>query len=466
MVLKQFFSARAMIPQHRICGEIPSSSTAYRTAFAMAWPSAMESFLVALVGVVDTIMVGELGPEAISAVGITNQPKLIVLAVILSLNVGITAITARRKGENDPDSANHCLRQGIILSALLALVLGTLAFIYAPWLMDFSGAGNDILADSVLYFRIILVGNFFYSVSLTINAAQRGVGNTKISMVTNMTANLVNLVFNYLLINGRFGFPRWGVAGAAVATALGNLIAFLLSVHSILVPGHFLCLKRTDSWRFDMDTVRHILPIAAGAGTEQLITRFGLFFYAKILAGLGTMAFAASQIVINMQSISFSFGEGLGFSSAALVGQNLGADRPDLSIMYGKVSQRIGLVISCFLCTMFIIFRHPIVAIFNDNPEVLALAAPLMVITGIICIPNVSGHLFAGSLRGAGDVRYVAFVSFVSLGIIRPFLSWILCYPLGLGLIGAWYGLLADQMCRFLLYMHRFYSGKWTEIKV
>ncbi|MBQ8917098.1 MAG: polysaccharide biosynthesis C-terminal domain-containing protein, partial [Oscillospiraceae bacterium] len=215
---------------------MPLSRLAYRGTLSIAWPSALEAFLVALIAAVDTIMVGSLGAEAISAVGITTQPKFVVLTVIISLNVGVTTIVARRKGERDPEAANRCLRQGILLSTALSLLLNSLAFAFAPQLLVFSGAEQEILADAVLYFRIILVGNFFYSVGLTINAAQRGVGNTKISMVTNLTANGINLIFNYLLIGGNFGFPRWGVMGAAIATALGNFIAFILSFHSILTP--------------------------------------------------------------------------------------------------------------------------------------------------------------------------------------------------------------------------------------
>ncbi len=467
MFLQRFFSTGYMVPSNRICGELPSSRMAYFDTLGVAWPSALEAFLVALIASVDTIMVGTLGAEAISAVGITTQPKYIVLTVIISLNVGVTTIVARRKGEDDMASANRCLKQGIILSILLSLALGSLAFLFAPELLIFSGAGKDILADAVLYFRIIMVGNFFYSVGLTINAAQRGVGNTKISMVTNLTANVVNLIFNYLLIGGKLGFPRWGIMGAAIATALGNFIAFVMSFHSVLHPhGGFLRLSRKDKWHLDLVTIRQIFHISSGAMVEQLFTRFGLFSYAKIVAGLGTIPFAAHQIVMNALSISFSFGEGLGVSSSALVGQSLGACRPDHAILYGKINQRVGLIISVLLCVTFISLRTPIVAIFNNSPEILAMASRPMIITGFACLFQVSSTIYSGSLRGAGDIMYVAVMSLVSIGIFRPILSWALCYPLGLGLMGAWLGLLAEQFLRLVLYWRRFSKYKWVNIIV
>lgn len=465
-MLRRLFSTRRMVPADRVCGELPSSRLAYRDTLHVAWPSALESFLVALIGCVDTVMVGTLGPEAISAVGITTQPKFLVLTVIISLNVGVTTIVARRKGEDDPASANRCLRQGIVLSALLSALLGTLAFAFAPQLLTFAGADADILTDAVVYFRIIMVGNFFYSVGLTINAAQRGVGNTRISMVTNLTANAVNLVFNYLLIGGNFGFPRWGVMGAAVATALGNFVACVMSFYSVLQPhAGFLRLAGRGGW-VNLSTVRQIFRISSGALVEQLFTRFGLFTYAKIVAGLGTIPFAAHQIVMNILTISFSFGDGLGVASSALVGQSLGARRPDHAILYGKICQRVGLAISVVLCVVFITLRFPIIAIFNNSPEILEMGSPLMILTGCACLFQVSSTIYSGSLRGAGDILYVAAMSLVSIGIVRPILSWLLCYPLGFGLVGAWFGLMLEQFLRLLLYWNRFSRCKWTEIVV
>ena len=468
MFLKRLFSTAYMVPKNRICGELPPSSSAYQSALSIAWPSALESFLVALIAAIDTIMVGSLGPEAIAAVGIAFQPRYMVLIFIISLNVGVTAIVARRRGENDQESANRCLRQGIILSMLFSFVLGVIVIAFAPGLLVFSGAGPDILSDAVLYYRIIMVGNLFYSVSLTINAAQRGVGNTKISMTTNLTANIINLIFNYLLIGGRFGFPRWGVMGAAIATALGNFIAFVMSLHSILQARQqsFLRLNRTDKWRIDIPTIRQIFRISSGAMAEQFFTRFGLFTYSKIVAVLGTIPFAAHQIVMNALSISFSFGEGLGAASSAMVGQGLGRERPDHSIMYGKICQRIGLIISVVLCVSFVLLRVPIVSVFNDSAEILSMSSIPMILTGFACLFQVSSTIFSGSLRGAGDVIYVAIISLVSIGIVRPFISWLLCHPLGFGLNGAWVGLLIEQFVRLVLYRRRFLKYKWINIVV
>ncbi len=465
--LRNFFTPSKMIKPQQVVGELPSSGVIYRTAYQMAWPSTLEAFLVGLVSMVDTIMVGTLGSSAIAAVGITNQPRMIVLAVIMSLNVGVTAIVARRTGEKDAQSANRCLKQCIILSAVLTLIFAGAAAVFARPLLIFARAGQDIIDDATTYFTILMLGLIFNSLTLTINAAQRGAGNTKISMTTNLAANLVNVVFNYLLIGGNWGFPKLGVAGAAIATVLGSIVGFGMALYSVLGrQHHFLCLRSPAPWSFDKATMKSLTNISSSALVEQVFMRIGFFTYAMIVAGLGTDAFATHQICMNIMSMSFTFGDGLQVACAALVGQNLGAKRPDLSIIYGKVGQRIALCISALLSILFFTCAGPLMRLFTTDPEIIREGIPLLYITAIVTYAQISQVVYSGCLRGAGDTRYVAMVSMISIMVVRPTLSYVLCYPVGLGLIGAWVGVLIDQYMRLFATMPRFSSGKWTKIQV
>ncbi|MEG0018148.1 MAG: MATE family efflux transporter [Hydrogenoanaerobacterium sp.] len=465
-LIKRFYDTENMIKPEQKLGDLPSTQAAYKRNFGLAWPSALESVLISLVASVDIVMVGVLGPNAISAVGITTQPKYILLSVILSLDIGITALVARRKGENDIVGANRCLKQGIIISATLSLIMTVLGFIFAKDIIRFAGAGNDIIGDATTYFQIILIGNFFASLGLTINAAQRGIGNTKISMRTNVVANIFNIVFDYLLIGGHFGFPHWGVAGAAVATLLGNVAGFVLSVRSVLQHDCFLNLKQNNNWRFDKRTVSGIFKVGSSAMVEQVFMRIGFFSYAKIVAGLGTVAFAAHQICINILNLSFSFGDGFSVAASSLVGQSLGEKRPDKAIIYAKVGQRFAFTVSVLLSLTFLAGNTLLVQIFSNDPQIIAMSRPLMVIIAITTLGQISTVVLSGCLRGAGDVLYTAWVSLLSIGIIRPLASWVLCYPMGLGLTGAWIGLLLDQMLRLFMVFLRFRGDKWTRVKL
>ena len=465
-VFHRLFSTKYMVKEKDRIGELPSSKEAYQKTFHLAWPSMTESVLVCLTGAVDTMMVGSISPQAISAVGITNQPKFILLALIFSLNVGITAVIARRKGENNKDGANRCLKQTLLISTILAILLFGIGNLIAEPLLRFAGAGNDIISDAVLYFRIIMVGIFFNSIGLAINAAQRGVGNTRISMTTNLTANVVNVIFNYFLINGIWIFPKWGVAGAAVATALGNFVAFLMALYSIIPKDRYISLFSKSSWKFDKQTMASVTKVASSACAEQVAMRIGFFLYAKIVAGLGTIPFATHQVCMSIMSISFGFGDGFSVAAATLVGQSLGAKRPDKARIYGSICQRMALIISTGLFIAFILWRKPIVGLFTKDATIIEQGAIIMIIMAFTTHAQTSQVIITGCLRGAGDALHVALTSLLSIGIVRPLLTWLLCYPIGWHLPGAWIGVMLDQYLRLIINYIHFAKGKWTKIKL
>ena len=465
-LLKRFFSIDYMLKKDEILGSLPTTREVYKNSFNMSWPCAFEAVLVSLVGSIDIMMVGGLGAEAIAAVGLTNQPKFVLLAMIFSLNVGVTAIVARRKGAEDFKGANSCLKQSIILSFIISLIMAISGYIFANEIMLFAGAGEDVINDSVAYYKILMVSIVFTSLSLTINAAQRGVGNTKISMRTNVIANIVNLIFNYFLINGIWIFPRLEIRGAAIATTLGSIVGFLMSVFSVYYNTRILDLRGKGNWKFDKATMKAFLSISGSSVVEQVFMRIGFFSFAIIVAALGTIAFATHQICMNVINLSFCFGDGLSAAAASLVGQNLGAKRPDKAKIYGKTGQRMAFIVSTVLFFVFILARKQIIMLFNSEEHIVSLGGMIMIIIAFTTHAQTSQTVYNGCLRGAGDTKFVALISFISIALIRPGLAWILCFPANLGLKGAWIALFADQTMRYILGKKRFDSGKWTKIKI
>ena len=320
--------------------------------------------------------------------------------------------------------------------------------------------------DAILYFRIVMVGNAFYLISLTLTAAQRGVGNTKISLFTNLSANVVNVVFNYLLINGIWIFPRWGIAGAAVATTMGNVVALILAIYNVSKKDNFLHINFKQNWSLDKEALQTIWKISSSALVEQVFIRIGFMMYVKAVAGLGTLEFATHYIVMQVMSLTFSVGDGLSIATSSLVGQSLGARRTDLAYIHGKVSQRIGFVISLSLAVLIILNRSLIMSLFSRNQEIIALGAQILIILSFIIQFQIAQVITVGSLRGAGDVKFVATLSLVSVTILRPVLTYILAYTLGFGLYGAWLSVVFDQMIRYVFSRVRFKNAEWIKIEV
>jgi len=473
-IIRKFFSVTGMVKQEYILGDLVGSKEAYRNLLKIAIPAIIEMVFVSLIGSVDVVMVGRLGFEAIAAVGLATQPRYILLSVFLALNVGITAIVARRKGEGRPEAAALALRNSLVIVLGLTAVVTVVAIVFSRRIVLISGAQHDTVDMADDYFRIMAYFLPVSTITMCINAAQRGVGNTRITMIANVAANIVNVFFNYLLIFGNWGFPMLGVAGAAWASGIGLCVGLGISVFSLFRDkgaGNFLRISIFDNWRLDRNTVRSIVNIGGNSVLEQVAQRFGLFVYSVIIAGIGTAAFAAHQVGMQFLSFSFNFGSGLAAASVTLVGQMLGQKRADLAIIYGKCSQRLALFISVALASSMILFRGPLVSLFllrNDPANILSfgMAVNLMFIVAMFQPPQTSCVVYAGCLRGAGDNLFVAVTMIICVAIFRPLFSALAVYVFHFGIIGAWAIALVDICLRLVFLYSRFSSSKWHALTV
>ncbi|MBQ2667482.1 MAG: MATE family efflux transporter [Clostridia bacterium] len=432
----------------------------------MAWPSVVESFLVALVGFVDTIMVSSLGSYAIAAVGLTTQPKFIGLCLFMSMSTAISALVARRRGEENRESAVRILRMCLGVALVLTVIVTILALVFADPILRFAGSKDDTHEAAVEYFRIIMGGIIFTTITLTINAAQRGAGNTKLSMRTNVVSNLVNVLFNYLLIGGNLGFPALGIRGAAIATVIGSVFGCGMSIFSLFSKQSFVYIRGIKGYIASKIDIKSLLNVGSSAFTEQIFFRIGFLLFAITVANLGTTAYAAHQIGMNMMSLSFSFADGFSVASVALIGRSLGQKRRDLAKLYANMCQRMGLVCAFLMSLVFLFFGRGLFSLFSSDPAILDMGVMIMRILCFVIYLQITQVIFFGCLRGAGDTKFTAFASMLSVAIIRPGVSWLLCNPLGLGLLGVWLGLVGDQLTRFSLGFFRIKQGNWLKIKL
>lgn len=331
---QKIYTVRGMLGKAQVQGDLPQTGELYTEALRVASPAIADTVLVALISMMDTVMVSVLGEAAIAAVGITAQPRMIILALFMAMNTGLTAVVARRRGEEDAEGANHVLGQTLTLCALLALVFALAGAAFARPLLLFAGAQGDVIDMAVIYFQILMLSIPCQIITICINGAQRGCGNTKTSMKVNLTANLVNVLFNYLLISGNFGFPAWGVAGAAIATVIGSVVGLVMAILSVFGRNeHFLRIQLGNLLHLDKKVLGPVLTVGLSAGVEQIFLRVGFFLYVKIIASLGTTVMATHNICNSVLNVAFGFCDGLGMSAAALFGQSMGKHRNDLAIL-------------------------------------------------------------------------------------------------------------------------------------
>lgn len=451
-------------------------SPLYRTVLAIAAPAVVELVLTSATSLADTIMVGKLGAYAISAVGLTTQPRFIMLATFIALNVGTTALVARFKGQGNKEDAETVTAQSLILALIIALVLTIPGVIFARSMVVFMGAGPDTVDAATSYFRILMFGFVPTVLPIAISALLRGVGDTKISMRYNLTANLVNIVFNYLFIYGKFGFPRLEVAGAAIATVIGNTVGCGMAFWAILgrpfrKPGkaasefielHFNRKNCTP----DLPMLKRIFRIGLPSAAEQLALRLGLLIYTITITALGTDVFAAHQIALTILNLSFVIGQAFGIAATSLTGQALGRCDPEGARTASAGCQKVGAISSTAMGVLMFVFRVPLVRLFSTEPEIIALGAGVMILAAAIQPFQSSFQIYAGALRGAGDSLYPAISLAIGILGIRPALSYLLIHVFSMGLFGAWLALAVDQVARFTFIAARYRKGKWIHIKV
>lgn len=440
----------------------------YRTAFQMAWPAVMESFFIALAGMVDSLMVSSMGAYAVAAVGLTTQPKFIGLCIFMATNVSVSALVARRRGEEDRPGANQVFLMAITFTLIVGALISAFCVTFADPIIRLCGANEDTQESAALYFRIIMGGMMFNIISMVINAAQRGAGNTRIAMKTNVTSNVVNMIGNYLLIQGNFGFPKLGITGAALATVFGTVVACIMSILSLVPKENFVSIPYIikEKIRITLEPAKNMAKIAASVFVEQIFMRIGFLTVALLVAKLGTEAFAAHQVGMNIMNLSFSFGDGMQVAAVALCGRSLGQNRPDQAKMYGTICQRIGNMISIVLALVYLTCGSWLYHLFFSEPDIIAMGVNITKVLAVIVLLQIAQVIYMGCLRGAGDVIFTTVASTISITFIRPIFSYVLGFMLNMGLTGIWLGIVFDQFSRFCLTTWRFKSGKWTKIKI
>ena len=434
----------------------------------MAWPAIVESFFVAFAGLVDSLMVSSLGSYAVAAVGLTTQPKFVGLSLFFATNVAISALVARRRGEGRQDAANRILYTALIFIIVAAVVLSTVLVVFASPIIAFCGSAPETHDGAVLYFRMIMGGMIFNCIQMGINSAQRGAGNTKITMRTNITSNTINIIANYLLIGGKFGFPALGIKGAALATVLGTVVACVMSILSILKKDGFISVHYILQNRIKpaFSTFINMVKVGYSVFFEQILMRIGFMLTSIMAANQGTDAMAAHQVGMNIMGLSFSFGDGLQATTVALIGRSLGAGDKELAKEYGRICKLLGGIISVCLAVIYFVGARPLYGLFFKEEHIITLGVGIMRVIIFVVVFQISQVIYMGCLRGAGDTAYTAMASTISVTIIRTAISFLCGYTLGLGITGIWLGVLGDQVSRFIFASVRFKQGKWTEIKI
>lgn len=451
---------------------VKSNKEIRKNIFHLAWPAILRMFLQSIVGVVDVIMVGQLGAAAIASVDIGNRVVFVLIGTLMSLTIGATALVAHYIGAGNKEEANHIMWQSLFSGFIAAFIIGGIGIVFSRELMEamtFLMEESDpfILNQGSTYLNIVLASMLFGLPMMVINAILQGIGDMKTPLFIMFISNVVNVLFNYLLIFGIGIFPALGVAGAALGSGLGRLVGFLIGI-AILIKGEKgikLDLELIE-FKLDFEMIKDILIIGIPAAVEQFARQSSQIIYTAMVAGLGTATIAANAVTMNVSSLSFMPGFGFGMAATTLVGQSLGAKKKQLAEDYSKQSTYLTIILMVLASILMYIFVEPIVNLYTDDPAVVNMAVSALKI--FILFQPLLGlfMVLAGALKGAGDTKWVMYFTIIGNWGVRLVLSYVLGLRMGIGLNGFWMAMGLDVAFRSILIIWRFISGKWKDLNV
>ncbi len=437
-----------------------------RQLFRLAWPSLVENLLQTMLGFVDLVFVGQLGPDAIAGIGLGTQMMFLLQVLFMGLAIGNTALVARAVGAKDKAEAERIAKQSLVLVVTLSIGIGTLGFFLADPIIRLTGATDSVTAIGGGFLRIVSTFSIVLGVMFIGGGTLRGSGDTRTPMLITGFINLINIALDYLLIFGNLGFPRLGAVGSAVATTSARAIGASLILYVLFKRGSILKLPWRGGWGFHRDVIRRIINIGGPSAVEQFILQLGLLVFGLLAVSLGTNDYAAMQIAFNISGFSFLPAFAFGVAALTLVGQNLGAKHPTRAEQSAIQALKSGTLWMVLMGIGFFVGRSFLVDIYTNDPQVQRLGEMCLIFVALAQPFQSISIVLGQALRGAGDTRSTMVYTFIGVWIVRVACGYLLGIVLGFGLFGMWLAWISDFIARATLVWLRFRAGKWKVLKV
>jgi putative MATE family efflux protein len=436
-----------------------------RAILLLAVPMVLEMVLESLFAVVDVFWVGRLGANAVATVGLTESMLSIVFAVGMGLSLSTTAMVARRIGEKDPEGAAVAAVQSIALGLIVSLAIGVPCFLYAPNLLRAMGATSEIVSIGSGYTRICLGGSCAVLLLFLNNAIFRGAGDAAIAMRLLWVSNILNMVLDPCLIFGWGPFPKLGVTGAALATFIGRSIGVLYQFYRLLKGTERIRIL-TRQIRLRMDVMWRLVRVSMTGILQFAIAHTSWIGLVRIVSFFGAAALAGYTIAIRIVVFAILPSWGLSNAAATLVGQNLGADRPDRA---ESAVWRTGLYNMIFLGSigiLFIMFAEPLVRLFTQDPAVVPLAASCLRIVSYGNIGYAYGMVMLQAFNGAGDTITPTIVNFFGFWLLEIPLAYWLAIRVHMQSNGAFWAIVVAEGSIAAVSAILFKQGRWKKQKI
>jgi putative MATE family efflux protein len=436
-----------------------------RAIVLLAVPMVLEMVLESVFAVVDIFWVSRLGAEAVAAVGLTEAMLTLIYTVAMGLSIGVMAVVSRRIGEKDPEAAGRAAAQAVILGAVLAGVVGIAGASQAGNLLRLMGGEPDMIAEGVGYTTVMLAGNGTVLLLFLINAAFRGAGDAAIAMRLLWLANGINLILDPLLIFGVGPFPELGVTGAAVATNTGRGIAVLAQLWML---GRGVGMLKVD-WahtRIDLAVMWRLVRLSLAGTFQTFVGTASWIALVRLLSVFGSESVAGYTVGIRIVLFALLPAWGLSNAAATLVGQSLGAGKPDRAEVAVWKAGFLNFLFLGSIGLVFVIFTEPIIGLFALDPVSAAYGVDSLRIVSLGFFFYAYGMVLTQSFNGAGDPWTPTWINVGCFWAFEIPLAWFLAHPMGLGPRGIWIAITVAFSSLAVISGFIFRMGRWKTKEV
>lgn len=428
--------------------------------FILAVPMIIEMFAESLFALVDIYFVSHLGANAVAVVGITESMMYIIYAVAIGISIGATAVVARRVGEKDMEGAARAATHSIYLGIFASIVIGVIGIVFAPQLLSLMGASPEVIAEGTNFTRIMVGGNIVVMMIFLLNSIFRGAGDAAIAMRVLWFANILNIILGPCFIFGVSFFPELGVTGAAVGTTIGRGMGAAMAAYYLFFGKRRISVRR-EHFAFDGALLRNLLKVSAPAVFQFFVQTASWVGLVRVITGFGTVAVAGYQIGIRVVIFALLPSLGLANAAATLVGQNLGAGKPERAEKAVWTAVFYNSIVQTSIGILFVIFAEQIAAFFIEDASVRSYAADALRIIAYGFLFYAVGMVLETAFNGAGDTWTP---TYIALGVFWAFevpLAYYLSYKVGMGPHGVFWSITIAFSVLAVVSAILFRRGKW-----
>jgi len=422
-----------------------------RRIISMILPVAFEGVLQMSAGLVMMGFIGRIDVIAVSALGISQRITQMVWAFFKGITTGASVFVAQYYGAKKQEKMKHMILQTLISAILLILLIQAGIYLFSSHLLSIFDPSPELLKSANTYIRLVSFGLPFLAVSLIIGGVLQGMGNAKTPMIITLIMNIINITLGYILIFGNLGFKPMGIKGAAIATVLSQVCACMIGLYIMFNKNGVLnSYLNKDFFSFDLPQIKSVYKVGLPTSMESMFWQLAAIILTRSILTYGETAFAAYQLGLQAESISYMPSTGFGIAATAFVGQALGAGDKKLAKTYLKQIMKSSMAITSISVIILVFFPKTMMALLTNNPEVINLGAIYLMLMGLVQIPQNASHVLIGAMRGAGYTNIPMLVAGTGLWGIRVPFTLVVVYILKLPIVAIWVVMCIDLIFRFL----------------